>query len=44
MFKRCAKFNSDINDWDVYNLRNISWMFDGCDSMKELPDWYVNHR
>ena len=40
MFYTCKNFNSDLNSWDVSNVKDIRRMFDYCYSMKELPKWY----
>ena len=42
-FYDCEDFNSDLNKWDVSNLKFRRIMFNGCDSMKKLPTWYVDH-
>ena len=39
MFKGCKKFNSDLSNWDVY-VKYMSNVFDNCDSLKKIPDWY----
>ena len=41
MFWGCKKFNSDLSAWNVSNVKDMRFMFDYCDSMKELPEWYV---
>ena len=41
MFWNCKKFNSDLSAWNVSNVKDMRFMFDYCDSMKELPEWYV---
>lgn len=42
MFSGCKKFKSDLSDWDVKitGVKNISWMFDDCDSFGDYPEWY----
>ena len=42
MFWDCKNFNSDLSDWNVLNVKARS-MFDGCDSMKKLPKWYMGY-
>ena len=44
MFWGCEKFDSDLSNWDVSKIKYMNHVFVGCDSMKELPDWFVNHR
>ena len=43
MFEGCKKFNSDLNNWNVSNVRYMRDAFKDCDSMKELPKWYTKH-
>lgn len=42
MFSDCRKFKSDLSGWDVKitDVKNISWMFDDCDSFGDYPKWY----
>ena len=40
MFYGCKKFNSDLSNWDIVNVGNMTQMFDGCDSLKNKPSWY----
>uniref|UniRef100_A0A6C0B8U1 BspA family leucine-rich repeat surface protein n=1 Tax=viral metagenome TaxID=1070528 RepID=A0A6C0B8U1_9ZZZZ len=30
MFKNCSLFNSDLSQWDVSSVQNMSYMFYGC--------------
>ncbi len=44
MFHNCENFNSDLSKWDVSKVENMSWMFDGCDSLSKKPDWYKKQK
>ena len=43
MFRNCDKFDCDLSDWDVSNVNDMTNIFRGS-GMKELPDWYKNHK
>jgi hypothetical protein len=38
MFAHC-KFNKDISNWDVSNLKNMDWMFNKSDCLSSLSNW-----
>ena len=43
MFQNCKKFNSDLSNWNVrgWSVREmLISMFDGCESLKQIPSWY----
>jgi len=44
MFYRCHKFDCDLSNWDISNIKDIVngtyHMFDGCNLLKNIPDWY----
>ena len=48
MFYYAKSFNHDINKWDVsnvkdlFNKKNMCWMFMGANSLTNLPEWYNN--
>ena len=45
MFQNCKKFNSDLSNWNVrgWSVREtLISMFDGCESLKQIPSWYKN--
>ena len=47
MFYNCKNFNQDLSQWKIkQNTRSksytMSYMFDGCDSLKVIPKWYNN--
>ena len=39
MFDGCKKFNCDLSDWDISNIKRWKNMFSGCDKMT-TPSWY----
>ena len=43
MFRNCNKFDCDLSDWDVSNVNDMTNIFRRS-GMKELPDWYKNHK
>jgi len=44
MFSSCAKFNQELNDWDVSNGTNFSNMFAWSDDfVRLLPDWDMSN-
>lgn len=42
LFCGCYAFNSDLSKWNTKKVWNMYRMFDYCESMKELPQWYIN--
>ena len=40
MFNKCENFNQDLNKWKLPRCQNMFDAFDGCKSLKKLPDWY----
>ena len=40
MFYGCKKFNSDLSKWNVSKVKDMEYMFLGCDSLKNKPSWY----
>lgn len=43
MFLNCTKFNCNLSKWDVSNVNDMTNIFRRS-GMKELPDWYKNHK
>ena len=45
MFKGCKNFNCDLSKWNVKGYITFGSMFinmfDGCDSLKNKPSWYM---
>ena len=42
MFYYCLKFNSDLSEWDVSNVKNITFMFTYCKNFNcDLSKWKV---
>ena len=42
MFERAILFNQPLNDWDVSNVIDFSWMFVNAKSFnQDLNDWNV---
>ena len=40
-FERCEKLNCDFNKWKIdKKITDIDGAFDGCISLKNIPDWY----
>ena len=40
MFQKCANFDSDLSNWDVSNVEDISLMFWGCAKFNsDLSKW-----
>ena len=39
MFECCKKFNSDLSNWKVSRTSTLD-MFENCDRLKKLPEWY----
>ena len=39
MFNWCKSLNSlpDISKWNTSNVKNMSWMFDGCKPSLNIP-------
>ena len=44
MFYCCNKLESlpDISQWDTKNVKDMSYMFDGCSSLKKIPKKFVS--
>jgi surface protein len=42
MFVNCREFNQDLNDWDVETYVYTDNIFQGCDSMTMIPNWYMH--
>ena len=43
MFLGCGKFNSDISNWDVSNVTDMTSMFNGCKSFnQDISKWNVS--
>ena len=41
MFTKCENFEGKgLNNWNVSNVKSMSSMFDGCDFLKNKPNWY----
>ena len=44
MFANCILFNQPLNNWDVSNVNNMSWMFSDChDFNQPLESWDVSN-
>ena len=47
MFNNCIKLKTvaGINSWDTQNVKNMSYMFNGCDALEELDisNWNTNN-
>ena len=44
MFKKCKKFNSPLNDWNVSSVVNIEGMLSNCESFNQpLNSWNVSN-
>ena len=41
MFNGCKKFNSDLSNWNVSNVKDGEDMFNDCYSLKLIPSWYI---
>jgi surface protein len=42
MFYNCKTFNSDLSKWNVRRVVDTgNGMFNGCKSLKRLPDWFM---
>ena len=37
-----SSFNRDISKWNVSNVKNMNWMFNGTPLYKNPPKWYKN--
>ena len=37
-----SKFNGDISEWDVSNVKDMSFMFTNTPLEKNPPKWYKN--
>ena len=45
MFAYCKKFKAEgLENWKVTNNTKMKYMFDNCDSLKNKPSWYINHK
>ena len=43
MFQNCTCLNQPLNNWDVSNITNMSYMFHNCKKFNEpLDKWNVN--
>ena len=43
MFNNCKQFEGKgLEKWNVTDAEDVSWMFDGCESMENTPSWYLN--
>ena len=43
MFWDCKKFNSDLSNWDVSNVENMSGIFEECENFNcNLSKWDVS--
>ena len=44
MFYYCYDFDSDLSDWDVSNVKDMSYMFTVCENFKGkgLENWDVS--
>ena len=40
MFFEYTNFNCDLSKWNVNNVTNMNYIFDGCKSLKNTPSWY----
>ena len=45
MFRNCSKFDSDLSNWDVSNVRHMEEMFVNCSKFKGkgLENWDVSN-
>ena len=44
MFYKCSKFNQDISNWNVSNVKNMYGMFYMCDKFnKDISNWDVSN-
>lgn len=42
MFAGCGKLSAlAVEDWDVSRVTDMTGAFDGCDSLAQMPSWYV---
>ena len=42
MFYNCRNFNSkDLYKWNINKIRSMTEIFTHCDSLKNIPDWYI---
>lgn len=42
MFSGCCRIEAlNISEWNVSRVKNMTGMFDGCDALNRLPNWYV---
>ena len=43
MFWNCINFNSDLSEWDVSNVTNMTFMFRYCEKFNsDLSEWDVS--
>ena len=42
MFSTCREFNQDLSNWDVSNVKDMSYMFFRCEKLEKNPGWVVN--
>ena len=44
MFACCKKFNCDLSDWNVSNVKDMTYMFTVCENFKGkgLENWDVS--
>ena len=43
LFKDKTNFNGDISEWDVSNVKNMSYMFTGCSQFnQDISNWNVD--
>jgi surface protein len=41
MFNGCPRIEQlNISEWNVSRVKNMTGMFDGCNSLRRLPNWY----
>ena len=33
--------NINVSNWDVSNVKDMSYMFHGCDNLKNKPSWWL---
>ena len=38
-----SKFNGDISEWDVSNVKNMAWMFASSAFNQDISNWDVSN-
>tara|TARA_B100002052_G_C15884249_1_gene600810 strand:- start:225 stop:374 length:150 start_codon:yes stop_codon:yes gene_type:complete len=46
MFDDARSFNQPLNNWDVSNVKDMTWMFDDAESfnIQENAPWYIEDK